>query len=116
MIRPPPRSTLFPSTPLFRSARLELDERLAGSALGDAPVVVCDAVSGRGLDDVRAGLDAVLAAAPQPVDRDRPRLWVDRVFAAKGAGTGVTGTLAGGPLRVADAGAIGPRARRGPGR
>src|SRR2546430_4014009 len=80
MIRPPPRSTLFPSTPLFRSARLELDERLAGSALGDAPVVVCDAVSGRGLDDVRAGLDAVLAAAPEPMDRDRPRLWLDRVL------------------------------------
>jgi selenocysteine-specific elongation factor len=93
-------------------ARLELDERLAGSALADAPVVVCDAVSGRGLDDVRAGLDAVLAAAPEPVDRDRPRLWVDRVFAAKGAGTVVTGTLAGGSLRVDDEVEVGPRARR----
>ena len=93
-------------------ARLELDERLAGSALGDAPVVVCDAVSGRGLDDVRAALDAVLAAAPEPVDRDRPRLWVDRVFAAKGAGTVVTGTLAGGSLRVDDEVEVGPRARR----
>jgi selenocysteine-specific elongation factor len=94
-------------------ARLELDERLAGSALGDAPIVVCDAVSGRGLDDVRAGLDAVLAAAPEPVDRSRPRLWVDRVFAAKGAGTVVTGTLAGGSLRVDDEVEVGPRARRG---
>jgi selenocysteine-specific elongation factor len=94
-------------------ARLELDERLAGSALGDAPVVVCDAVSGRGLDDVRAGLDAVLAAAPEPVDRGRPRLWVDRVFAAKGAGTVVTGTLAGGSLRVDDEVEVVPRARRG---
>ena len=94
-------------------ARLELDDRLAGSVLGDAPVVVCDAVSGRGLDDVRAGLDAVLAAAPEPVDRGRPRLWVDRVFAAKGAGTVVTGTLAGGSLRVDDEVEVGPRARRG---
>ena len=75
-------------------ARLELDDNLAGSVLARAPVVVCDALSGRGLDDVRAGLDAVLSAAPEPVDRDRPRLWVDRVFAAKGAGTVVTGTLA----------------------
>ena len=32
----------------------------------DAPVVVCDSVSGRGLDDVRAALDAVLAAAAAP--------------------------------------------------
>src|SRR5215211_5251306 len=93
-------------------AQLELDEHLAPSVLVGAPVVVCDALSGRGLDDVRAGLDAVLAAAPEPVDRDRPRLWVDRVFAAKGAGTVVTGTLAGGSLRVDDEVEIGPRARR----
>ena len=93
-------------------AQLELDEHLAPSVLTGAPVVVCDGVSGRGLDDVRAGLDAVLAAAPEPVDRDRPRLWVDRVFAAKGAGTVVTGTLAGGPLRVDDEVEVGPRARR----
>ena len=92
-------------------ARLELDEHLAGSVLAGAPVVVCDAVSGRGLDDVRAALDAVLAAAPEPVDRDRPRLWVDRVFAAKGAGTVVTGTLVGGSLRVDDEVEVGPRAR-----
>jgi selenocysteine-specific elongation factor len=93
-------------------ARLDLDEHLARSALSDAPVVVCDAVSGRGIDDVRDRLDAVLAAAPEPVDRDRPRLWVDRVFAAKGAGTIVTGTLAGGSLRVDDEVEVGPRSRR----
>jgi selenocysteine-specific elongation factor len=93
-------------------ARLDLDEHLAHSVFSNAPVVVCDAVSGRGVDDVRAGLDAVLAGAPEPVDRDRPRLWVDRVFAAKGAGTIVTGTLAGGALRVDDEVEVGPRARR----
>ncbi|HYV59404.1 MAG TPA: GTP-binding protein, partial [Acidimicrobiia bacterium] len=60
-------------------ARLEIDDHLAHSALADAPVVVCDALSGRGLDDVRGALDGVLRAAPRPVDRDRPRLWVDRV-------------------------------------
>jgi selenocysteine-specific elongation factor len=93
-------------------ARLELDEHLARSALCDAPVVVCDALSGCGLEDVRAGLDTVLAAAPAPVDRSRPRLWVDRVFAAKGAGTVVTGTLTGGSLRVDDEVEVGSRARR----
>ena len=34
-----------------------------------------------------------IAAAPGARDDDRPRLWIDRVFAAKGAGTVVTGTL-----------------------
>jgi len=94
-------------------ARLELDDHLAGSSLEHATVVVCDSVSGRGLDDLRRALDAALAGAPAPADRGRPRLWVDRVFAAKGAGTVVTGTLTGGSLRVDEEVQIGPRARRG---
>jgi len=78
--------------------QLEVLEHLTGTTLAAAPVVTCDSRSGRGLDDVRAVLASVLAAAPPADDRGRPRLWVDRVFAAKGAGTVVTGTLAGGAL------------------
>ena len=59
-------------------------------------------VSGRGLDDLRAALDAALAAPPA-LDDDRPRLWIDRVFAPRGAGTVVTGTLTGGAVAVDDA-------------
>ena len=92
-------------------ARLEVDDRLAGSVLADAPIVVCDALSGRALDDVRGSLDDVLATATRPIDHDRPRLWVDRVFAAKGAGTIVTGTLVGGALHVDETVEIGPQAR-----
>ena len=87
---------------LLELAQLEVEEHLVGSALGAAPVVVCDSVSGRGLNDVRAALDTVLAAAPVPLDHGRPRLWIDRVFSARGAGTVVTGTLAGGRVRVDD--------------
>ena len=83
-------------------AQLEVDERLASSTLADAPVVVCDSVSGRGLDELRDALDAVLATAPVALDGARPRLWVDRVFSAKGSGTVVTGTLAGGGVHVDD--------------
>src|SRR5262249_8254461 len=92
-------------------ARLELDDRLAGSALAGAPGVVRDALAGRGVGAVRSGLDAVLAAAAPPVDRGRPRLWVDRVFAARGAGTVVTGTLTGGGLRVDEEVEVGSLAR-----
>jgi selenocysteine-specific elongation factor len=83
-------------------AQLLVAERLINSTWADAPLVVCDSLSGRGLDELRATLDAVLAAAPPVTDRGRPRLWVDRTFAARGAGTVVTGTLAGGPLRTDD--------------
>ena len=93
-------------------ARLELDEHLAGSALEAAPVVVCDAVSGRAVDEVRTTLDAVLADAPAPLDAGRPRLWIDRVFAARGSGTVVTGTLGGGSLSVDDEVEVGGPGRR----
>ena len=87
-------------------ARLELEERLGW------PVVEVDSLDGRGLDAVRATLDAVLRAAPAPRDDGRPRLWVDRVFAAKGAGTIVTGTLTGGSFTRDDEVAIEPGGAR----
>ena len=76
--------------------------------------MLCDSISGRGVDDVRAGLDTVLAAAPPASDSGRPRLWIDRVFVPRGAGTVVTGTLAGGSVAVDDVlevGRSGTRAR-----
>lgn len=83
-------------------AQLDVMEHIEGGFLGTAPLVVCDSVSGRGLDDVRAALDHLLGGLPPPPDVGRPRLWVDRVFSAHGAGTVVTGTLTGGSLAPGD--------------
>jgi selenocysteine-specific elongation factor len=83
-------------------ARLEVADHLAGTTFAAVEVVACAARDGEGLDDVRAALDRALAAAPGARDRDRPRLWVDRVFTPKGAGTVVTGTLTGGRIAVDD--------------
>ncbi len=95
-------------------AQLEIEDRLADSPLRGAPIVRCDSLSGRGIDDVRSALDQLLADAPPPLDTGCARLWVDRVFAAKGAGTVVTGTLTRGSLAVDDDVAVGsePRAAR----
>jgi selenocysteine-specific elongation factor len=86
--------------------RLEIEERVPW------PLVVVDSLSGRGLDAVRTTLDDVLATAPPPRDLGRPRLWVDRVFAAKGAGTVVTGTSTGGTFRRDDDVIVEPGGRR----
>jgi selenocysteine-specific elongation factor len=83
-------------------ARMEVAERTAGTFLEGSEIVAVDAPAGRGLDDLRDALDRLLARTPTAVDRGRPRLWVDRSFAAKGSGTVVTGTLAGGGLAVGD--------------
>ena len=84
---------------LLELARLEVEERLAqADSFTPTDVLAVDSRSGRGLEELRVALDHMLAAAPLAADRGRPRLWVDRVFAAKGAGTVVTGTMAGGTL------------------
>jgi selenocysteine-specific elongation factor len=81
-------------------ARLEVEEHLADTTMGAVEIVTCDGRSGRGLDDLRTALDRAIGGAPAARDDERPRLWVDRVFAARGAGTVVTGTLTGGTLAV----------------
>jgi len=83
-------------------AELEVAERLGASSLAGTPIVVCDSLSGRGMDQVRATLDRVLTDAPAARDLGRPRLWIDRVFTSRGAGTVVTGTLTGGSFAIDD--------------
>jgi selenocysteine-specific elongation factor len=83
-------------------AREEVRERLEGTVLAEADVVACSSVTGEGLPDLEGALDSMLAAAPRPARDGRARLHVDRVFAISGAGTVVTGTLTGGPLRTGD--------------
>ena len=89
-------------------ARLEVEERVAGTFLEGAPVVDTDAPTGVGLENLRAALDDLLAATPTAVDHGRPRLWIDRAFSARGAGTVVTGTLTGGRLHTDDELAVHP--------
>jgi selenocysteine-specific elongation factor len=80
----------------------EVTAAVAGTSLAGAPVVPVDAVSGRGMDRLRAVLSSRAAALPEPAEIGRPRLWVDRAFAISGAGTVATGTLVGGRVRVGD--------------
>ncbi len=76
----------------------EVRERIASTALRDAPVVPVSAVTGAGLDGLRTAIDRVLDAVPPPLSAGRPRLPIDRVFTVAGFGTVVTGTLVGGEL------------------
>ncbi len=82
--------------------RLEIIDRLEGSPLAGAEMVDVDAPARTGLDQLRLALDRLVTNAPPALDDDRPRLWIDRSFALRGAGTVVTGTLAGGRLAVDD--------------
>jgi selenocysteine-specific elongation factor len=81
---------------------LEISDVLAGTVLAGAPIVPVSARTGQGLSALRETLLQALRECPPAVDLGRPRLPVDRVFTLPGFGTIVTGTLAGGRLRVGD--------------
>jgi selenocysteine-specific elongation factor len=63
----------------------------------DAPVVL-----GTDLQRVRAELASLVDRLPSPETASDVRLWVDRSFTVRGAGTVVTGTLAAGTIRLGD--------------
>jgi selenocysteine-specific elongation factor len=90
----------------------EVRDRLRGTTLAGAAVVATAAPSGVGVDALAAGLDAALDRLPEPPDRGRPRVPVDRVFTMRGSGTVVTGTLSGGSLRADGEAQLLPSGRR----
>lgn len=81
---------------------LDVRERVAGTFLADAPIVAVSTVRANGLAALSEALVQLLRTTPAAADRHRPRLWIDRVFAPRGSGTVVTGTLAGGSIEVDD--------------
>ena len=83
-------------------ARAEVAERTSGTQLEGCRTIPVSSTTGRGLGELVAALDAMVAAAPEPERAGRPRQFVDRVFSITGAGTIVTGTLTGGPVSVGE--------------
>lgn len=89
--------------------REEVREAVAGTFLADAPVVSVSGVTGQGLDELRAALDAQAERVGGKNAARDFRLPVDRVFTIRGAGTVVTGTLVAGTVRAGDAAEILPQ-------
>ncbi len=79
---------------------LEVEDALSGTSLEGAPILPVSAVSGQGVPELLAAMDAALTQEAARRDVGRPRLPVDRVFTITGFGTVVTGTLVDGSLSV----------------
>lgn len=92
------RSDLADPTAASDQAR----EMLANTTLAGIPAVSVSGQTGAGLGELRTALETLAAGLP-PSDPDaRVRLWVDRSFTVRGAGTVITGTLSAGTLRRGD--------------
>jgi selenocysteine-specific elongation factor len=92
------RSDLADPGPATRQAVAEI----AHTSLGDVEAIAVSAVTGEGLEELRAALGRLAAAlAGRSPEGGRPpvRLWIDRSFTIRGAGTVVTGTLPAGTVR-----------------
>jgi len=92
------RSDLADPGPATARVRAEL----ASTSLRAAPVLPVSGRTGAGLDELRARLVEMVEQLPAPAPDADVRLWVDRRFTIKGAGTVVTGTLPAGTVRVGD--------------
>jgi selenocysteine-specific elongation factor len=79
-------------------ATREALEQLSRTSLGAVRAVPVSAVTGTGLPELREALAQLVAALPVPDPAAPVRLWVDRSFSIRGAGTVVTGTLPAGTL------------------
>jgi selenocysteine-specific elongation factor len=77
-------------------------ELLAPTRFSSAPIIPTSAVTGQGIDELRAILEKMaLQVEPKPQAGDA-RLPVDRVFTITGFGTVATGTLFSGQLHIGD--------------
>ena len=72
--------------------------QLSRTSLGAVRAVAVSAITGAGLPELRDALAELVAALPVPDPAAPVRLWVDRSFSIRGAGTVVTGTLPAGTL------------------
>jgi selenocysteine-specific elongation factor len=76
--------------------------RIVKTSLGQVEAVAVSAVSGRGMDEVRAALVRLARSVPDALPEGPVRLWIDRSFTIRGSGTVVTGTLPSGTIAVGD--------------
>jgi selenocysteine-specific elongation factor len=92
------RGDLADPGPMMDRARQEM----ACAGLRNAEVVAANGRTGTGLPKLRRALATMLGSLPRADPSADVRLWVDRCFTVRGAGTVVTGTLREGTLSAGD--------------
>jgi selenocysteine-specific elongation factor len=92
------RSDLADPGPAITDARA----RLAQSSLGAVDAVAVSGLTGDGLDRLRRALCGLVRRLPAPQIDGPVRLWIDRSFVIRGAGTVATSTLGVGRLAIGD--------------
>jgi selenocysteine-specific elongation factor len=87
---------------LLELAQADVEDLLRGTFLAGCPIIPVSAVTGQGLDELKATLQTLAAAVPMRASVGYFRMPVDRSFSVKGAGTVVTGTTLSGQVKLDD--------------
>lgn len=87
-----------------RISEANVRDKVAGTSLSVAPIFAVSARTGEGMEELRGGIDKLLPADEvlQQACAMPARMWIDRAFSIKGAGTVVTGTWAAGGVNIGD--------------
>jgi selenocysteine-specific elongation factor len=83
-------------------AMAQAQDQVSRTSLRGAETVAVSAITGQGLDRLRDALNRLILQLPAPQPDARVRLWIDRAFTMRGAGTVVTGTLGAGRVSRGD--------------
>jgi len=85
-----------------RISEANVRDKVAGTSLSVAPIFAVSARTGEGMEELRGGIDKLLPADEvlQQACAMPARMWIDRAFSIKGAGTVVTGTWAAGSVNI----------------
>ncbi len=80
----------------------DIRELTRGTFLEGAPILPVSNRTGAGMEEFRTALDRLIASARPRSDRGLFRMWLDRAFTIKGAGTIVAGTVLSGKVKTGD--------------
>ncbi len=77
----------------------DIRKLVEGSFLEEAPIIPVSNVTGQGVAEIKSAILELAEKLPARQDRGIFRLWIDRVFTIKGAGTIIAGTVLSGSIR-----------------
>ncbi|GCF93023.1 selenocysteine-specific translation elongation factor [Enterococcus florum] len=80
----------------------DIRDQLAETPLADAEILETDAVSGNGIKELLAAIQARSEELTETSSSGLARINIDRVFSVKGFGTVITGTLLDGKIKTGD--------------
>ncbi|MFH1829909.1 MAG: selenocysteine-specific translation elongation factor [Pseudomonadota bacterium] len=80
----------------------EIKEITKGTFLDECPIIKASAITGEGIDDVKAGISQLVEKVEQRASGEIFRMFVDRIFTVKGFGSVVNGSVMSGSIKKGD--------------